>query len=95
MVTGVLHSYFGITPLLAGILTMTGLYSVNLRVMGVPNLPLMRKGVLFDLPAPGGSQQAAQILFSIFIVLLIIYILYWFLNTEYGQPCAAPGITKR
>lgn len=84
MVTGVLHSYFGITPLLAGILTMTGLYSVNLRVMGVPNLPLMRKGVLFDLlPAPGGSQQAAQILFSIFIVLLIIYILYWFLNTEY------------
>jgi len=92
MVTGVLHSYFGITPLLAGILTMTGLYSVNLRVMGVPNLPLMRKGVLFDLlPAPGGSQQAVQILFSIFIVLLIIYILYWFLNTEYGQALRGTG----
>ena len=32
-----------------------------------------------------------QILFSIFIVLLIIYILYWFLNTEYGQALRGTG----
>src|SRR5690606_6947620 len=34
LVTGILHTRFKITPLLAGILTMTALYSVNLRVMG-------------------------------------------------------------
>lgn len=39
--TGVLHTRFKINPLLAGILVMTSLYTVNLRVMGKSNLPLM------------------------------------------------------
>lgn len=39
--TGVLHTKFNITPLLSGILTMTALYSVNLRVMGQPNISLL------------------------------------------------------
>lgn len=39
--TGVLHTRFGINPLLAGILVMTGLYSVNLHIMGKSNVPLL------------------------------------------------------
>jgi putative tryptophan/tyrosine transport system permease protein len=39
--TGVLHTKFGINGLLAGIIVMTALYSVNLRVMGQSNVPLL------------------------------------------------------
>lgn len=40
-VTGLLHTRFRIPPILAGILVMTALYSINLRVMGRSNIPLM------------------------------------------------------
>ena len=40
-VTGVLQTRFKINPLLSGILVMTGLYSVNLHVMGKSNVPLL------------------------------------------------------
>lgn len=39
--TGVLHTRFGINGLLSGIIVMTGLYSVNLRIMGQSNIPLL------------------------------------------------------
>lgn len=45
-VTGVLHTRFKINPLLAGILVMTALYSVNLRVMQKSNLPLLTETTL-------------------------------------------------
>lgn len=41
MLTGILHTAFGINKLLSGILVMTGLYTVNLRIMGRSNVPLM------------------------------------------------------
>ena len=44
--TGVLHTRFGIHKLLAGILTMTALYSINLHVMGKSNLPLLSSRTL-------------------------------------------------
>jgi putative ABC transport system permease protein len=39
--TGVLHTKFKINPLLSGILVMTALYSINLRIMGKSNVSLM------------------------------------------------------
>jgi putative ABC transport system permease protein len=42
LITGLLHTVFKITPLLSGILTMTGLYSINLRILGRANVPLLR-----------------------------------------------------
>jgi len=42
MMTGFLHTVLGVPPLLSGILSMTGLYSINLRVMGMANIPLVR-----------------------------------------------------
>jgi putative ABC transport system permease protein len=47
-VTGILNAKFKVNPLLAGILVMISLYSVNLRVMGKSNLPLMDKTTLLS-----------------------------------------------
>ncbi|MBN1925099.1 MAG: ABC transporter permease [Prolixibacteraceae bacterium] len=46
-VTGVIHTRFKINPLLAGILVMTALYSVNLHVMGKSNMPLLNETTVF------------------------------------------------
>lgn len=46
-VTGIIHTRFKINPLLAGILVMTALYSVNLHVMGKSNMPLMNETTVF------------------------------------------------
>ena len=45
--TGLIHTRFNINPLLAGILVMTALYSVNLHVMGKSNIPLLSQNTLF------------------------------------------------
>lgn len=47
-VTGVIHTRFKINPLLAGILVMTALYSVNLHVMGKSNMPLLNETTVFS-----------------------------------------------
>jgi putative ABC transport system permease protein len=49
-VTGLLHTKFHVQELLAGILTMTALYSINLRVMGRSNIPLLDVPTLADWP---------------------------------------------
>jgi putative tryptophan/tyrosine transport system permease protein len=45
--TGIIHTRFKINPLLAGILVMTALYSVNLHIMGKSNIPLLNERTLF------------------------------------------------
>jgi putative tryptophan/tyrosine transport system permease protein len=45
-ITGFLHTRFNIRPILAGILMMTGLYSINLHIMGKSNLPLLSEKTL-------------------------------------------------
>lgn len=45
--TGIIHTRFKINPLLAGILVMTALYSVNLHVMGKSNIPLLDQTTVF------------------------------------------------
>lgn len=47
MITGFIHTKFKINPLLAGILVMTALYSVNLHVMGKSNVPLLNHNTVF------------------------------------------------
>jgi putative tryptophan/tyrosine transport system permease protein len=58
-VTATLHTSFGINRLLSGILVMTALYSVNLRVMGKSNLPL-----LSDKTVMSYAHQLAHRLFG-------------------------------
>jgi len=47
-ITGIIHTKFKINPLLAGILVMTALYSINLHVMGRSNMPLMSQTTVFS-----------------------------------------------
>lgn len=58
-VTALLHTKFGINRLLSGILVMTGLYSVNLRVMGKSNVPLLSERTVMDY-----GDRWAQYLFG-------------------------------
>ncbi len=57
-VTGLIHTRFGINRLLAGILVMTALYSVNLHVMGKANIPLMSERTLATMAEGLGSALA-------------------------------------
>ncbi len=96
-VTGVLHTRLGVKDLLAGILVMTALYSVNLHVMGKSNVSLLDVGTLVGyvhavIPASAvwSDDQALGVLFlAITIVLGVILALY--LRTDFGMAMRAVG----
>lgn len=91
--TGVLATKFRIQGLLAGVLTMIMLYSINLRIMGRPNLPLLGRpsalalavGTL-HLPRPWGTAVVAALLALGFKLLLDL-----FFHTELGTAMRATG----
>ncbi|KLU63854.1 ribose ABC transporter permease protein [Desulfosporosinus acididurans] len=90
--TGLLHTKFKITPLLSGILTMTALYSVNLRIMGRPNIPLLRMRTIFtDFGKLPFMDQYGVMVLSLISVLILGYLLYLFMETEIGVALRATG----
>ncbi|MBQ1661631.1 MAG: ABC transporter permease [Treponema sp.] len=101
LITGILHTKLKIPGILAGILMMLALYSVNLRIMGGPNKPLSRSSVtvmskinemlkLKDLFKDNANSVSALITGVIFAIALIV-ILYWFFGTEIGSAIRATG----
>ena len=84
--------FINIPSLLAGILTMTALLSVNLRVMGRPNLSLLNQKTIFDnfekLNLP---PYFDIIILGLIIISIIISLMYIFFNTELGQALIATG----
>lgn len=91
-ITGFLITKCNIPGLLAGILTMTGLYSINLRIMGRANLSLLGKEKLNDLLRPLHlPAQFDTILIGLIIVVAVILLLILFFNTELGQALIATG----
>ena len=92
LITGVLHTRFSITPLLSGILTMIGLYSINLRIMGRPNVPLLRHDTIFDaLTGAGLSLRVSQTVIALAVIVVVVAGLYLFLGTELGQALRGTG----
>lgn len=92
LITGVLHTRFSITPLLSGILTMIGLYSINLRIMGRPNVTLLRHETIFDaLTGLGLSLRVSQTVIALVVIVVAVAALYLFLNTELGQALRGTG----
>ncbi len=105
LLTGVLHTKLKIPGILAGILMMLALYSINLHIMGGPNRPLLRSDVtimnqindMFHLKdtlgdnATSVSSLIAGILFSV----VIIAALYWFFGTELGSAIRATGDNEK
>ena len=92
LVTGLLYTKGKIPVLLAGILTMTGVYSVNLRILGKANVGLLNKATLLNghflqkMP-PNFPTIVIGLLFAV----LIIFLLAIFLNTDLGQSFIATG----
>lgn len=96
-VTGLLHTRLRVTELLAGILVMTALYSVNLHVMGRSNLSLLDKATVATrvhalVPGTAGwSNDATFGAFFLGAMLLLGAILAWFLRTDFGMAMRAVG----
>ena len=92
-ITGALHTIFEIPAILAGILTQISLWSINLRVMGKSNIPLLKTNTIFSwlTDATGMSNAVAGVILGGIIIVLIIMILYWFFGTELGSALRATG----
>ena len=92
-VTGFLHTVFEIPAILAGILTQIALWSVNLRIMGKSNTPLLQHDTIFSrmTEATGLSTNAGSIIVGLIVAVLIIALLYWFFGTEMGASLRATG----
>ena len=96
LATATMHHHLKVPPLLAGIITMTGFYSINLRVLGGrPNLPLIAKNPLLrgartwlgELLSP----ELAVLVASILMGLVVVGILDLFFHTELGIAMGALG----
>lgn len=89
LVTGVLHTSFGIPAILSGILTQLALYSVNLRILdGKANqtLSVMKYDLMVSL-----RYIPKSIIVGLAIVVALIIVLYWFFGTELGHSIRATG----
>lgn len=93
VVTGLLHMKLKIPALLAGILTMIALYSVNLRIMGKANISLLGKETAFTVleNALGVAYSQAVLLVGILSCVVFSALMYWFFGTEIGAAIRATG----
>ena len=92
-VTGILTTVFEIPAILAGILTQISLWSINLRIMGKSNTPILAKGTIFSSVSnmTGLPQSTVAIILGIILAVAIVAILYWFFGTEIGSALRATG----
>jgi len=97
LLTAWLNLRFNILHLLASILTMTALYTINLRVMGKPNVALIMEPTIltpfegmFGLP-----DMVMKVIFVAIFAVIAALLVAWFLNTQYGLAMRAVGSNKR
>ena len=93
-VTGLLHVKFGIKNLLAGILVMTALYTVNLRIAGKSNLPIFTHDTIFSLPPVSLlslHSTVAMLITCIVLAVLMKLLLDWYLSSKSGMLLRAVG----
>lgn len=92
LITGLLHTKGGINGLLAGILTMIALWSINLRIMGRSNISLLGSDSIFTpLQERGFMGTWASIGFLALAVIAIKLVLDFFLKTNMGTTLQATG----
>jgi putative ABC transport system permease protein len=95
LATSLLNTKLKIPALLASILVMVALYSMNLRVMmGRPNLPLLRETTIFVLASQLlglETRLVYQLVVAGVLVVIVFFILNWFLRTEIGLALRATG----
>ncbi|HHV94406.1 MAG TPA: ABC transporter permease [Firmicutes bacterium] len=88
LTTGFLNTKLKISGLLSGILTMTALYSVNLRIMGRANIPLLRKPTLVSWFGERGMAPWVLFLVTLAVLKMLLDV---FLRTEIGFAIRATG----
>lgn len=103
LVTALLNTTLNIPPLLAGILTMTALYSINLRIMGKANVSINNQPTVYSIWGRLGLPSTVELPFGIHLsaidvlvgtllfVIIIFVVLYWFFGTEIGYAIRATG----
>ena len=96
LVTAVLNRRFGMLHLLAGILTTLALSSVDLRIMGRPNIPLLFEAtVLTPFEQLGLGEAQVRVIAAAVVALAIAWGLARFLSSEYGLGMRAAGANPR
>jgi putative ABC transport system permease protein len=89
--TGMIHTRLNINPLLAGILVMTSLYSVNLSIMGRSNIPLINTpSIQHHFQFVGNEAMSWLVIMVLFSVCLWL-IISWLLKTDFGLSMRATG----
>ena len=103
MITGFLHTKLKIAAILSGILTMSGLYSINLRIMGQPNTSLVANATMVSLvkdKLPTAAelgirdsviQTTVTMVLGLVLSLIAVAFLYWLFGTEIGSCIRATG----
>lgn len=95
IVTAWLHVKLSILQLLASILVMVALYSVNLRIMGAPNLPLLGEETVFSSVVTNENGYWMRCLIIGAVVIVAKLFLDWFFSTEAGLSMRATGSNLR
>ncbi|SFC59542.1 putative ABC transport system permease protein [Alkalibacterium subtropicum] len=92
LISGLLYTKWKIPALLSGIITMTGLYSINLRIMGQANISLLGEGTLIrTVESFGLNKTNAVLLVGSIAVGLVILALHMFFHTEVGLAIRSTG----
>jgi putative tryptophan/tyrosine transport system permease protein len=93
MTTALIHTKLRINNIIAGIIVMTALYTVNLRVMGRANISLLSVQTLFDQATTvlGASEAAVTIVLTALLLALAGTALAWFMHTDLGLAVRATG----
>ncbi len=93
VITALVNLRFGLSPLLAGIVVFTGLYSINLRILGQSNVALFDARSLFQLIHPDLNQSVMmQVVFFALLTLCVLGVLRWYLGTESGAALRVIGV---
>ncbi len=92
LVTALLQTKMKVQPILAGIITMTALYSINLMIMGNrANLPLLKCDTIYSLAAPYLPAGYNKLIVAALIVAVVLLLLYLFLKSGTGLAVRATG----
>lgn len=89
--TGIIHTKLKINALLAGILVMYGLYSINLTILGRSNLPLLSMPTLFSAVNLITDINQNSLMILIVFVLIVTLIIGYLLKTDFGIAMRATG----
>ena len=91
VLTGLVHTRLKIDALLAGILVMTGLYSVNLTILGRSNVPLLDTSSVFSALSVFDKAIYNEVWVSLLFLILLGGLLSYMLRTDFGLAMRATG----